>query len=357
VRSRRWWLGAAAAALLWPSCTPGFELPSKVRTVRILAVTADAPYADPGERVTLRMTLEDGKGDPDSGPRPIQIVWLAGCVDPEGDQYFLCLGQLAELLGPLAQGGDPPEDLVKIAVALPVDQGTPNKSEFSFELPDDIVSRRPAPAAGPHYGIEYVFFAACAGQIAPAPLTSTGGEVPDFPLYCLDTAGNRLGADSFVIGYTQVYAFADGRRNANPPVDDITIDGTPIPDDPDLAPVVPLCPVSEEERRLASCGAKPTEDCQSFMLKAIVGDVAEVDPEAFGIEGEPLREVLWVSYFSDGGDFDPSLALVSDATKGYQDEHETEWSPPPTPGLYQLWAVVRDQRGGQTVIRRWLRVQ
>jgi hypothetical protein len=66
---------------------------------------------------------------------------------------------------------------------------------------------------------------------------------------------------------------------------------------------------------------------------------------------------VWVSYFGGGGDFDPGIALTSDATKGYQEEHESEWTPPAEPGLHAVWAVVRDQRGGQSVVRRWLRVE
>ncbi len=360
-RLLRYLLTALVLAMLAAtSCAPGFDPPSKVDTLRILAVTIDKPYAQPGDEVTLRMTVFDGAGhpdDPESVPRTLQIIWLGGCFDPEGDLYYLCFAQLAELLGSMG-GGMPPEDLVKLDFAPGSLSGTPDAHEFTFTMPADIVSRRPTPPVGPHYGIAYVFFAACAGQIVPAELESTGGEVPDFPLECHDQAGNELGSESFVIGYTQVYAFADERENANPPINAITLDGAELPQDPVDAPVVEACPVTEEDRRAAACASdQPMDDCRHYTIKAVIDDVAEVDPEAFDIDGNPMREVVWVSYFTHGGDMTVALSLVSDATKGYLDDHDTDWIPPAEPGTYAIWAVARDQRGGSSVVRGYVRVE
>jgi hypothetical protein len=346
---------ALTALLLAPSCAPGFDPPSKINTLRILAVTVDKPYALPGDQVTFRMTFADGF---DTGPRGVMIVWLGGCFDPEGDQYFLCLQQLAEVLAPLASGGAPPPDLAKIDIAEPNDSGVPDNHEFTITLPEDIVSRRTPPPTGPHYGIAYVFFAACAGTIAPGPLTAPGGgQVPDFPLQCLDADGNKLGNESFVIGYTQVYAFADGRMNANPPVVDLVMDDASLSEDPAAATVAEACPVSEEDRRVQSCGGNPADDCRKYSLRAIVNDIAEIDPDAVDPDGNVLREVVWVSYYVDGGEVTPGLALISDAVEGYQEDHDTEWTPPAEPGVYNVWAVVRDQRGGSTVLRRFVEVR
>jgi hypothetical protein len=349
---------AALAMVLGPSCTPGFDPPSKVSTLRILAVTMDNPYAQPGEEVTMRMTVHDGLGEPGAAPRALQVLWISGCVDPEGDQYFLCFEQLAETFAPLAQGGLPPPDVFKLEDVPPELNGVPDALEFSFRLPDDIVSRRPPPQGGPHYGIAYVFFAACAGRLAPTELVSLGGEVPEFPLNCLDEAGNELGPESFIIGYTQVYSFADGRENANPPIDAITLDGVALPTDPADAPTVEACPVTEAQRRETACGSdQPVDDCRKYLLGAMIGDHAEIDADNLDVDGNPLREVVWVSYFIDGGDLDPSLALVNDATKGYLEDFDSEWTPPDVPGLYTVWAVVRDQRGGSEVKRGFLRVE
>lgn len=362
-RRRRSWLRyflvlALFAMVAWPSCTPGFDPPSKVNSLRILAVTIDKPYALPGDEVTLRMTVHDGRGDDDGQPRSLQVLWISGCVDPEGDQFFLCFEQLAEAFAPLAAGGLPPPELVSLQELTPEMNGVPDALEFSFTLPEDIVSRRPVPPAGPHYGIAYAFFAACAGRLSPTDLTSLGGEVPEFPLECLDEAGNKLDAESFVIGYTQVYSFADERPNANPPVAGISIDDVAISENLDDTPVVQACPVTEQERKVGGCGSEdPTEVCQTYNLKAMIGNVAENDADNLDIDGNPLREIVWVSYFVDGGDVSPGLSLVNDATKGYRDEFETEWVPPAEPGLYNIWVVARDQRGGSTIVRRSLRVE
>jgi hypothetical protein len=358
---RRPLLATLAALLLVPSCAPGFEAPSKINTLRILSVTADKPYAAPGDEVTLSMTYHDGAhvpSDPASAPREVQIVWLGGCFDPPGDLFVACFEQLAEVLAPLAAGGLPPEDVVKLEQAAASDSGVPDAHTFTFRLPDDIVTRRPPPPAGPHYGIAYVFFAACAGTIVPVALEAPGGgDTPDFPLECR-AGGETLGSDSFVIGYTQVYAFADLRQNQNPPTDDLHLDGVPLATDPESATVVPLCPATTAERRAPQCGGgDPTEGCIKHRVDALIGDVAEIDPEALDTDGNVLREVMWVSYFSDGGDLSPGITLVSDSIEGYQAEHHTEWTAPETPGVYQLWAVTRDQRGGSSVVRRYVRVE
>ena len=361
---RRWILLCLLLMGWAAACAPGFDPVSKVNTLRILAVTIDKPYAQPGDEITFSMTVHDGYGEGGDGavPRSLEVLWLGGCFNPVGDQYFLCLEQIAQLVAPLGGGTPPPGgfpvDLIKQEVVPGSRSGDIGTSEFTLTLPDDIITSRPVPQAGPHYGIAYVFFAACAGNLVAVPLESPGGgQVPDFPLRCVDPDGNVLGSESFSIGYTQVYAFADMRDNTNPPIDGLSLDGAAIDAAGEL-PVVPACPVSAEDRRTASCGSgEPTEDCQKIRVGAMVRDSAELDPGATDIDGNPAREIIWVTYFSDGGDVSPSLTLVSDATKGYQPDFSTEWIPPADPGIYSLWAVARDQRGGSSIIRRFVRVQ
>lgn len=361
-RIRRWILTCLALALVVaPSCAASFDSPSKVSGLRVLSVTVDKPYVRPGDDITLRMTVVDGAGDPDDpegAPRPMQILWLAGCFNPVGDQYFLCFSDLQETFGQLSEGGDAPGELFSVTQALPSSSGVPDAHAFTFTIPDDIVSERPAPDAGPHYGIAYVFFAACAGQLAPTDLATLGGDVPEFPVACLDSDGNALGPDSFVPGYTQVYAFADERQNAPPELTGITLDGVPIPDGTDDIPVVQRCPVTAEQRRSSGCGTETLLDgCTRYLVKGTIGDEAEVDPEGVDASGEPLREAIWINYFADDGDLDTAVALVSDPVQGRLDAFETEWIPPPEPALVTLWAVVRDQRGGSSVVRRFVRVE
>jgi hypothetical protein len=336
---RRGVLLAFVALAIVSSCAPDFDPPSKVAGLRILAAIGRLQGA--GVR-----------------PRRLQILWVAGCVDPQGDQYFLCFRQLIDLLGPVVQGGKlPPSDLAILTTASPEKDGDAGAHTFSFTVPDDIVSRRPAPDEGPHYGIEYIFFAACAGRLAPAPFAIYGSKVPEFPVRCLDAQGNPQGPESFVPGYTQIYSFADHRRNLSPPIESLMLDGKPLPSEASMAPVVPTCGVGEKERRQRGCaGPSIGDSCTEHNLNAVVPDAAEV-LEGADEKGGRLREVVWVSYFADRGDVSTSIKLVSDARRGYQPEHDTIWVAPEKPGLISIWAVVRDQRGGQSVKRGFVRVQ
>jgi hypothetical protein len=360
---RRILLASAALAAMFGPSVPlscngaGFDSISSIDGLRVLAVQADKPYANPGDEVTFQMTYDDGyvtAGDPDAGPRPLEILWLGGCFDPEGDEYALCYSQIAAELSNPGMGADVGAGLT-----------------FSITLPEDIISRRPQPPAGdPYYGIAYVFFAVCAGTIKPVPAgaggageSGGGGAVASFPLGCFDASGNQLGADSFVPGYTQVYAFADGRTNHNPVVLGLAITGTEADAAPFGTPALPeveLCDVSEEDRRApAGCGRQNAlTSCISYDLDVIVPrDVAEVDPSGKQADGQPLHEAVWVDYFADQGDINSTVALVSDATLGIQKGYDTLWTPPPTPGPAKLWAVVHDSRGGVTPFERTVLVK
>ena len=85
--------------------------------------------------------------------------------------------------------------------------------------------------------------------------------------------------------------------------------------------------------------------------------MAEIDPDSKDVDGNPLRESVWVSYFADFGDMSTSISLVSDATRGFIADQHSDYTPPSEPGLVTIWAVVRDQRGGSSVVRRFLRVE
>ena len=367
---------AAATALIAPAlasgCGGGFDPISKIDGMRVLAVAVTKPpsggstddggsYAQPGEEVTFKMAYHDGfvdPKDPEAPPRKTQIAWLGGCFDPPGDAYYGCYPSLAALLGKvgaaLSSG-----DLGQLA-GLPVALGD-NLDTFTMKLPEDIISQRPAPVVGPHYGIAYVFFAVCAGFIGPAPMDSTGAA-GSFPLACFaDEARTiRLGAESFVPGYTQIYSFADKRTNANPQVTELTLDGKDHGDGPGNALVVKSCPVDDDTRTApASCSKPdPFTTCAPVMvdITALAG-VAEDDPEGKGLDGKPLKEVVWVDYFADQGNFDADVSLVSDATTGLIADHSTSWIAPSVPGLVSIWAVIHDARGGATTLQRYIKVE
>jgi hypothetical protein len=354
-RGARLALGALALAILTPTALPGagcgaqFDPPSKVDSLRVLTVVADKPYAQPGETVELHMSLADRA---DLAGRRIQITWIGGCFDPEGDQYYACYEQLAEAFQGLSAS-----DLLSSEYFQQLDSDDPNDDArlFSLRIPDDIISRRERPEAGPYYGISYVFFVACAGFVGPVP-PSGDGAAGSFPLGCFDTQGQRLGNDHFVVGYTQIYSFEDGRTNQNPPIRGFSFDGEVSPAE---RPVVERCPVSEEERRASGCGQQdPFADCKQYDIDvAVDGSASEVDPSGETPDGKPLRETVWVDYFGDGGDYDKDIKLVFDAVTGANDDHKVSWVPPAEAGVVKLWAVLRDARGGSTLVEQEVEVR
>jgi hypothetical protein len=92
---------------------------------------------------------------------------------------------------------------------------------------------------------------------------------------------------------------------------------------------------------------KDSGDCDQLKFSVIV-DEDSVDEDALLAEtrGEDIDEQMWVNYHTDRGDLSFDLALVNDAVAGFNDEPFTEYTASDVPGPAQVWAVVRDNRGG-----------
>jgi hypothetical protein len=350
-RRRRAALAAAAltafAAAAAPSCGQSFGPPSRIDVLRVITVTADPPFAAPGDTVTMRLTYADARGGPD-GAEPIEVTWLGGCVDPANGDFLECIPALAPALAVIESGQSAP-GLAAQEISPPENSGVPDAVSFDLAIPPDILAASAPPGA---QALAYVFFAACAGTVRRTSVGPQGG----FPLECIGEDGAELGGDSFVVGYTEVRVFADGRTNTNPPVTGLTLDGAPLGADPESAPVVPRCTRDDSEAQ-GGCGRRPQDPCTTYAIAAVVDDVAEEYIE-YQIPGDPtLREAVWVNHFTDAGSFQGSTTLVSDPTKGYQTDHATDWTPPPEPALVTLWAVVHDNRGGVSVTRGFIRVE
>ena len=336
--------GFAPSNVTLTACAPSFDPSSKVTALRILSVTADKPYAKPGNEVRFQMTYVDPLER--EHPRDIQITWIGGCFDPQGDQYYGCFQQFQ------AFASKPP----KPSSDVPFKQGI-DETTFSIRIPDDIITRRPVPEVGPHYGIAYVFFAVCAGHVKPIP-PERAGSAGSFPLGCFDEKDHRLGADSFVPGFTQVYAFEDGRMNDNPRGTGLLLDGAPLANNATID--VESCAVTEDARSAEGCRADkdPTEQCRSYKLDLSIDPASiENDPYSTTASTGPLNEILWVDYFAEDGDLDASVKLVSDAKTGAVDDHSVKWIPPSSGGATRLWAVVHDARGGSAVFEGGVNVR
>ncbi|WP_437970313.1 hypothetical protein WMF04_13890 [Sorangium sp. So ce260] len=363
-------LGALTAPAIASGCVAGFDPPSLVNGLRVFAVVADveaegeaeegspasSSYAYPGARVTFRIHYQDGLGGPEEGSRPVTVYWFGGCENPIGDDYYGCYPAFAELAAKLQEWQELRED--DPTLPMPALNGVPPGlgETYTITISDDILSGREAPATGgSRYGSAYVFFVACTGELQGVEDQGTG-RAGTFPVACFDADGRRLGPDSFVPGYTQVYVFEDGRTNANPTMLGLTLDGDAMSEDFAAIPNADRCPIDREERREAGCSAEdPFTACRAYTIDAIIPpDVAEDDPDA---KQQALKEIVWVDYFTDLGDLDGGIKLVSDAADGYLGDHAVKWIPPAEPGVATITAVLRDARGGSSVVQRLVRVK
>lgn len=363
--SRRFVLSTLASAFLAApiiassACSPGYVSSDLINGLRIVAVRADKPYLLPGENVTIELNLRDGHPD---GPRPVNVLWLGGCFNPPGDLYYGCFLQFAEIFKALGEGGlgppqpgQPPPNLPPGIIGF--SPAVTSSTSFTTSLPLDIVSSRPTPDGGAKYGLGYVFFFACAGEIKPIEV-DPGGAAGFLPLGCFDSEGRRLAADSFVPGYTQVYSFEDERRNENPVVKGLIVNGVHTADDPDAIPTVKGCDQSFDERRQVGCFAPERfEGCTPIKLDVDVdSNIAEIDPGEF-VNGKQIYEAVWVDWLVDSGDLTSGIQLISGVTEGYKQDHVTQWFPPSEPGLHTVWATVRDTRGGTTFLEQSIIVE
>lgn len=208
-------------------------------------------------------------------------------------------------------------------------------STFSVQIPEAKAILKPIPPdQGAPYGLEYVFFAACAGELGPAP---QGASANMLPAACYGPDKRVLGANDFVPGYTAIYVYAD-RSNANPIVANLLLDGSPIGS---AAGPVPSPP------RLARCAGSDANACLGHRLQVEIDRAsAEIDPGAVSPDGRQLSEQLWVAFYTTRGDLGDELRLVNDAEQGWNDDNATEWHVPTTPGSVHLWGIVHDNRGG-----------
>src|SRR5687768_11963671 len=182
----------ATLATLAAGCAPEFDRVSEIETLRILAVQKDKPYGNDGDPATpddgpVRLTML-WRDAPEKAGRPIQLQWFSGCFNPPGDLFFSCF--------------TPPLQFVpQPIVTCPDPSGQACNNGFTLEIPPDILDRPPSSdPTQPPYGLAYVFFALCAGELRFV----TPQNERNFPYGCFDANDNRLGSDDFVAGYSAV---------------------------------------------------------------------------------------------------------------------------------------------------------
>lgn len=339
-------LTTALALSATVGCGPQFDLSSELKSLRVLTVKKDKPYAQPGDTVKLDMLWHDAKG-----PRDVQRLFIGGCINPPADLYYGCFPQIAEL----ASRGE-----------LKVEPG----DKFEVSLPTDIISSRGGPMEPGQepYGLAVVFFAVCAGRLdldvsAPPAADGTGGV----PVRCLDDNDQPLGSDDFIVGYTSIYSFL-GVDNENPKfvLEDgrtsFKVAGESAPADcvgeacQGAADVEIDCSAEGETRCVAACADDGDSSCPGIQVAPVIDEDVEEDDHTSDLVGAPTGEQMWVNYYVDRGSIS-EVRLVNDATTGWNSEYRGELRAPKEPGPMKVWAVVHDNRGGIDFTRVTLMVQ
>ncbi|MBX3231813.1 MAG: hypothetical protein KF837_31100 [Labilithrix sp.] len=312
------------------ACGADFAPKNAVQTIRILATKSDLPYARPGENVNLEVLAFDGRTSPTK--KPMRVFWFpAPCVNPPGDQYFVCYAFVHQLF-PLNTDLSPVlVESTKTTITIP-----PNAL-------DGVVA---PPGAGADRTVTaYNFVAACAGHLRRvAPKSGLG--LNQLPVGCFDDeTGLELGPDDFVFAFTRVFVF-DQRRNALPTFSGVTFEGQPL--DAAKGVVTPRCKRNEA-----------TGLCETVKLDVQFDDAtAELDPDIVDSNNNVQHETLYVDWFSSAGKFRTDRKIIFDGTLGRPPKTEIEYEPPPDPVSGQrMWMILHDNRNGTTWLEWPLEVQ
>lgn len=353
---------ALLALAIEAGCGAEFDPGSELANLRVLAVKKSLPYARPGDSVDLTLLWHDAT----PGRPPPQIAWVAVCENPPADLFEACFAQ-APSLSP---------DELSARLSLPDPTAASPNDHFSFATSSDIISSRPPPAdpSATPYGLSYVFFAACAGQLDA--LSSSDAQAPFVCYEELDgvpgfsDGDNRRDSRDFVLGYSAVFAYEE-YRNENPRVTGMRFgDATLWPDSPaEVAAAAPPGAVLASARDLCigeGCGLVPPDpddvepcleeltldaclegDCDTIPVQPLVDPVSAELDEAASVRGSSvLREQMWVNYYSSGGTVEEEVRLLNDAETGFITDTSTDYEAADTARVSHVWAVAHDNRGG-----------
>ena len=336
------------------ACGPQFDPPSQLKSLRVLGVKKDDPYArvkppdsgdvaansEPDNVVEMTMAWQDARAESDrSGP--IERLWFAGCDDPPGDTYFSCLlevwltyrAYLSFGPGELTDGeswspSDEPDVDAKlgfineIAPEIPVESRSEllplldglsigRGDRFAVTVPPDLIERHLASTEPgyPPYGLSYVFFTLCDGRIDIAPdwteevdiTTLLTDATRGFPLACYDRdSGEERGPDNYVAGYSSYYAYQNV-TNHNPVVDGFEIDGQPVPasslciglDCSNSSPTGVPDPCEDPESfHLAACDQEQSGGCPRLSIKPVLDRDKNSEMDELSTNLESSREPL-----------------------------------------------------------------
>lgn len=351
------------ACPLLAGCDSGFESPSRIDSLRVLAVKTrvrsaqDADFTDvasgsPGARVRLELFGVDGAAKQDAA-RPLQTAWFGGCHNPPTRQFYACYSGLRaaaaqidkELVSPRNQSL--PLDLFRATANADIstvseDAGT----AFEFDLPASILSAAPrSDRDAVHFGVSFIFFAACAGVLEARPELEN-----QLPIGCVDAVTRKdVDAKDFVTGFTTVYTY-EGASNQNPKLERLTLGKVDV-DGPCASDVDCGLPSNADAGLARHCGAGG--QCVLQVPRCIPSRCPKflIEPRLSLESGEKLpggdNEIIWANFYATAGGLGVATELLNDRAIGRIAEPGSFFTPPKAlVSTVDLWLTVDDQRGG-----------
>jgi hypothetical protein len=212
---------------------------NQVTGIRILATSADKPFAKPGESVTLSVLAVDGRATRTAPMRTFYLPTL--CVNPLRDEVEKCFTNIA----------------AQYPARTNLNAQLTEGASATFTLPDSVIAAHTPARGGLPYGIAFGFVIACAGHVER--LETTNGFAGAPPLGCFNDQGQLLGKDDYVFAHARMLAYAE-LRNANPVLDAVTVDGKVL---------------DEKGFTLARCTESDERNCTKVKLDARVPEAAQ----------------------------------------------------------------------------------
>jgi hypothetical protein len=289
------------------------------------------------------MLYHDGSS---AAPRPVKTLWIGGCLDPEGDLYYNCYPALHRTVAGLSDA-----DLLAEQVPAGTQEGSIGfGTQFNAVIPADAITSRPQGNGVVYpYGVLFLFYAACAGELRHVP---GANSAKDSPVGCYRAgSAEALGQDDFEFGYYPIYVY-ETLANRNPVISSLGFGapstGAACTADIGCGPDQVCGSAGVCLPTVAACSAKEAKDCPGYPLSPVVDrGSAELALSALIPESRAPAETLWVSYYSTGGLFDKDTRLVNEPSAGWSSSYEGVWRPQVGGNReVSLFAVVRDNRGG-----------
>ncbi len=271
-----------------------FPPASLVDSLRVLAVQADKPFAEPGETVHLEALIADPLGE----GRAISVGW-GTCVNSGSSELPAC--------------------------ASAVSSFQTSGSSFDVTVPSTALDGAPADAP---IGSVGVVFAACAGTLTPTPHALA-------PATCVDASGRTNDRATFVWGEKRITVLR-GLRNANPVIARLRVDGLIWPE--------------TEERTLKACDVKSVSGCAVEGQHGLQLDVTKESVETYFGQTEDVVVFFFTSQGELRDEFarpDADGATLTVVALDKPDRARSEL----------LWFVVRDDRGGVSFTSRRARIE